>query len=72
MGQRQKQEAQIKDHCSSSGQRYGGLASITGSGSGVKLSGFEYSLQVDITDFAVGLEVRYERKKSVKDEACIN
>lgn len=63
MAQRQKQGDQFGDHCNYSGERYGGLDWVIGSGSGVKQSGSEHSLQVDIIEFAVGLEVRYERNK---------
>ena len=34
-----------------------------GNESGEKRSGSEYSLQVDVIEYAIGLEVRYERKK---------
>ena len=36
-----------------------------GDESGDKRSGSEYSLQVDVIEYAIGLEVRYERKKEV-------
>ena len=38
-----------------------------GNGSGETRSGSEYSLQVNVIEYAIGLEVRYERKKEVLD-----
>ena len=38
-----------------------------GNGSGEMWSGSEYSLQVDVIEYAIGLEVRYERKKELLD-----
>lgn len=51
--------------CSYTGKRYGGMNLDAGNGSGEKQSDSEYSLQVDVIEYAIGLEVRYERKKEV-------
>lgn len=63
MAQRQKQGDQVGDHCNYLGERYGGLDWVIGSRSSRKQSGSEHSLQVNVIEFAVVLEVRYERKK---------
>lgn len=72
MGQRWKTGDKFEGHCSNAGKRYGGLNLDIGSGSGEKWPGSEYSLQVDVIEFAVGLEVRYKRKKEVKVGTSIN